>query len=45
MLYNNDDEMVLNNEIAIAQKWEDYVNNLIATKVSTVESDNAMVMA
>ncbi|REE27475.1 hypothetical protein DFQ09_101306 [Winogradskyella pacifica] len=45
MLYNNDDEMVLNNEIAIAQKWEDYVNNLIATKISTVESDNTMVMA
>lgn len=45
MLYNNDDEMVLNNEIAIAEKWQDYINNIIATKASTVESDKTMAMA
>ncbi|EPR74799.1 hypothetical protein ADIWIN_0163 [Winogradskyella psychrotolerans RS-3] len=45
MLYNNDDEMVLNNEIAIAQKWQDYVNHLLATKASSLENDKGMVMA
>ncbi|WP_179333464.1 hypothetical protein [Winogradskyella costae] len=45
MLYNNDDEMVLNNEITIAQKWQDYVNNFIAIKAASQEGDKALAVA
>lgn len=34
-LYNNDGEMTLNNEIVIAQKWQDEVNNLLKVAVYT----------
>ncbi|SDH01286.1 hypothetical protein [Winogradskyella thalassocola] len=40
VLFNNDDEMALNNEIVIAQKWQDIINDLLEEKVKAVPSEN-----
>ena len=40
VLYNNDDEMALNNEIVIAQKWQNIINDLLEEKVKAVPSEN-----
>ncbi|WP_179318068.1 hypothetical protein [Winogradskyella helgolandensis] len=49
VLYNNDDEMALNNELAIGQKWQDKISELLRVKVNTntvsSESDKQVVLA
>ncbi|MBU2927612.1 hypothetical protein [Winogradskyella psychrotolerans] len=45
VLYNNDDEMTLNNEIALGQKWQEKISGLLGTKVKSVllEKDKQVV--
>lgn len=38
--YNNDDEVTLSDELSVAQKWQDYLNELLASKGRVLSSQN-----
>ena len=44
-LYNNDDEMVLSNELVVAQEWEAFLNKYLADKHQIIASENQKEMA
>ncbi|MBF8148531.1 hypothetical protein ITJ86_01395 [Winogradskyella sp. F6397] len=45
VLYNNNDEMTLNNELVVAQKWQDYITEFLESKVEVQTSETSKHVA